>query len=157
MKSLIVYATKHGCTERCANKLKKGIKGEVEILNLKKSLKINIDDYDLIVIGGSIHVGKVQKKVKQFCLNNLNLLKEKKIGLFICCMEDGEKASNQFNEAFPEELIKHSYANGIFGGEFNLEKMNSIEKFIVKKIAKVDKSVSKIKEENINEFISELN
>lgn len=68
------------------------------------------------------HVGQVQKKIKQFCLNNLDLLKEKKIRLFVCCMERGEKATSQFNEAFPEELIKHASATGIFGGELNIEK-----------------------------------
>ena len=74
----------------------------------------------------------------------------------MCCMEEGEKATNQFNEAFPDELIQHASATGIFGGEFNFEKMNFIERYIVKKIAKIDKSISKISEENINKFISQI-
>jgi menaquinone-dependent protoporphyrinogen oxidase len=157
MKILIVYATKHGCTEKCVNKLKNRLTGEIELLNLKKSAKIDLNNYETVIIGGSIHAGQIQKSVKRFCLNYLNLLKEKKIGIFICCMEEGEKAADQFNRAFPEELIKQASATGIFGGEFNFEKMNFIERFIVRKIAKVDKSVSKIYEENITKFVSQIN
>lgn len=157
MKTLIVYTTKHGCTEKCAIKLKSSLTGETELRNLKKSAKIDLNDFKVIIIGGSIHLGQIQKKIKQFCLNNLDLLKGKKIGLFLCCMEEGEKAANQFNEAFPEELIKHASATGIFGGEFNFEKMNFIERSVVKKIAKADKSVSKISEENIAKFVDKIN
>ena len=71
-------------------------------------------------------------------------------------MHEGETAKKQFDEAFPEELIKHASSRGIFGGEFNFEKMNFIERFIVKKVVKVDKSVSKIDEEKINKFASEI-
>ena len=152
MKFLIAYSTKHGCTEKCADKLKNKLTGEIELLNLKNSSKIDLNDYETIIIGGSIHAGQIQKKVKIFCLDNLNMLKEKKIGLFICCMKEGKEATTEFNEAFPEELIKHASAIGIFGGEFNFKKMNLIERFIVNKIAKIDKSVSKIFEENITEF-----
>ena len=93
MKTLIVYATKHGCTEKCANELKNNLTGEIELHNLKKSVKTDLNDFWTIIIGGSIHVGQVQKNVKQFCLNNLDLLIEKKIGLFLCCMEQGKKAN----------------------------------------------------------------
>lgn len=156
MKTLIVYTTKHGSTEKCVDKLKNRITEQVDVLNLKKSAKIDPNNYEIIIIGGSIHAGQIQKRVKRFCLNHLNLLTDKKIGLFICCMEDGETAANQFKEAFPEELIKHASATGIFGGEFNFDKMNFIERLIVKKIAKIDKSVSKINEENITEFVKQI-
>ncbi len=154
MKTLIVYATRHGSTEKCAKKLQDSLAGEVRILNLKKSAKINLNDFETIIIGGSIHAGKIQKKVKNFCLKNIELLKTKKIGLFICCMEEGEKAAKQLEEAFPEDLLKHALATGIFGGEFNFEKMNFIERAAIRKIAGVDKSISKIRQEEIEKFLA---
>lgn len=156
MKILIAYSTKHGCTEKCADRLKNMLTGEIELLNLKNSNTIDLNNYETIIIGGSIHAGQIQKRVKKFCLNKLNMLKEKKVGLYICCMKEGKDAETEFNEAFPEELINHASAIGIFGGEFNFEKMNFLERFIVKKIAKIDKSVSKIYEENITEFVDIL-
>ncbi len=156
MKTLIIYATKHGCTEKCASKLKDRIDGEIDLVNVRNSSEIDLTNYDTIIIGGSIHAGKIQKKIKNLCRDSLKTLKEKRIGLFLCCMEEGETARNQFNEVFPEELIKHATATGIFGGEFNLEKMNFIERGIVKKIAHVNKSASKIDQEAINKFIVQM-
>jgi len=157
MKTLIAYSTRHGCTEKCAIKLQNSLTGETQLFNLKKSAKVDLNDFGTIIIGGSIHAGQIQKKVKQFCLKHIDLLKTKKIGLFICCMEEGEKATKQLEEAFPEELIKHASATGIFGGEFNFEKMNFIERAAIRKIAGVDKSVSKIFEQNIAQFAKEIN
>lgn len=156
MRTLIVYTTRHGCAEKCANKLKNGLAGEITLYNLKNSHKIDLDNYERIIIGGSIHAGKIQKKVKQFCLKNLDAFKDKKIGLYICCMEEGEKATSQFKEAFPEELINHATATGIFGGEFNFERMNFIERSIIKKIAQIEKSVSKISDDKIDQFVKQI-
>jgi menaquinone-dependent protoporphyrinogen oxidase len=156
MKTLIAYTSRHGSTEKCANKLKEKLPGEIDIYELKTANKLNLFDYETIIIGGSIHAGNVQAKVKKFCNKNLGKLKEKKLGLFLCCMGEGEKAESQFNAAFPEELINHATATGLFGGEFLFERMNFMERYIIKKISKMDKSISKLSEENINNFVQQL-
>jgi len=144
--------SKHGCTRQASPLLKDRISsGDIELLELKKT-KITLDDYDFIVIGGSIHAGSVQKGIYDFCMQNIEILKRKKLGLFICCMKEGKEAKTQFENAFPEELRNHSSANGLFGGEFNFKKMNFMERFLVRKIAKVDKSVSNLNKEAINKF-----
>lgn len=155
-KTLIVFATRHGCTEKCATTLKSKLKGMIELRNLKNSAASNLDEYETIIIGGSIHAGRIQRKVARFCATNLDTLLKKKIGLYLCCMEEAEKAGEQFNNAYPQELIAHATATGIFGGEFNLESMNRLDRFIVKKVAKVDKSISKLSEESISKFIAEM-
>lgn len=156
MKTLVVYATTHGCTEKCATILANHLPTDTKPINLKETPHFDLSNFDTIIIGGSIHAGKMQKAVKKFCANNLMELKQKKLGLFICCMEEGEKAKQQFKEAFPKELLEQAVAKGYFGGEFNFEKMNFIERSIIKKIAKVDESISKISEENIAEFASKI-
>jgi len=156
MKTLIIYATKHGCTEKCANKLKNNLPGDIDMVNLQDKRDFGLADYDKIIVGGSIHMGKVQKAVKDFCEHNADVLNQKKLGLYLCCMEEGEAANKQFNEAFPDDLIAHASATGIFGGEYNLEKMNFIERFMIKRIAKTDKSVSKISEDQIIKFAESI-
>jgi len=153
MKTLIAYTTNHGCTEKCAMKVKMQLNQDTELLDLKHSRSIDLNKYETIVIGGSIHAGRIQNRVKKFCQQNLELLRSKKVGLFLCCMEEGETAEKQFINAFPGELIQHSSASGIFGGEFNFERMNFIEKTIIKKVAKVDQNISKIDENSIAEFV----
>lgn len=156
MKTLIVYASKHGCAKKAAEKLGEAFGDGTEVDDIRSIAKIDITDFDRIIIGGSIHTGRIQKDVKNFIQKNLARLLEKQIGLYICCMEEGERADKEFTNAFPKQLIEHAAAKGFFGGEFNFEKMNFIERFIVRKIAKITKSVSNVKEDNIIDFINTM-
>jgi len=163
MKTLIAYSTTHGCTEKTAYELKDFLEGEIQICNLKKDKIPTLEKFQRVIIGGSIHAGQMQKKVKNFCMNNLEELKTKDLGLFICCMEKGETAQKQLNDAFPPELLKVSKISTSFGGEFNFEKMNFFKKLIVKKVAHVQESTSNIDHAEIKNFsyqmekISDLN
>lgn len=152
MKTLIVYASKYGATEKCAEGLSKKLMGRIDLCNLKKTKTIDISQYDKVAIGGSIYMGKIQKEVREFCSQNLDLLKDKKIGLFICCMRDGEMAETELNDAFPQELIKNAVVKEYFGGEFIFSRMGFLDKIITKKVAKTDQDTSTISEERINRF-----
>ena len=156
MNFLIVYATRHGCAEEAAEKLQKELSGEVELINLKKSFPTDLTEFETVIIGGSIHAGQIQKVIKKFYRKNIEVLKQKRLGLYLCCMEEGETAQKQFDEAYPAELRDHATASGFFGGAFNFERMNFLEKAIVKKVAKVSESVSKIRDDNILQFASKI-
>ncbi len=67
-----------------------------------------------------------------------------------------EKAEEELKANFPEKLIKHSIATGYFGYEFSLEKMNFAVRMLVKKMVKVNESISKISEESIDKFVEEI-
>ncbi|MEW8957153.1 flavodoxin domain-containing protein, partial [Clostridium sp.] len=86
MKTLIVYASKHGCAEKCALRLSEKLKESTDIFNIKDKKNIDFDNYNKIIIGGSIYIGNIQKEVKRFCLDNIEILKNKKIGFYICSM-----------------------------------------------------------------------
>lgn len=157
MKTLIVYSTTHGCTEKTANELRQYLGETVSLSNLKKDTKHKLEQFERIIIGGSIHAGQIQKRVKTFCTNNLEELKTKELGLFICCMEEGEKAQKQLQYAFPEELHKAAKASAFLGGEFDFNKMNFFEKLIVKKVAHVEESTSNYNKEAIKTFSKKMN
>jgi menaquinone-dependent protoporphyrinogen oxidase len=152
MKTLIVYATTHGCTEKISAQLKDELGEEVTLINLKKDPNPQVKAYKRIIIGGSIHAGQIQKRVKNFCAANLKELQKKDLGLFICCMEEGETAQKQLTEAFPEELHRSARATACFGGAFNFGQMNFLEKMIVKKVAHVTQSTSKVDFEAVRKF-----
>lgn len=156
MSTLIAYATSHGCTEKAAQMLEQLLKDEVSLKNLKKRFRSDLSSFDTIIIGGSIHAGRIQGKVKRFYQKHLDTLKQRRLGLFLCCMEEGENAQKQFDEAFSAELRNHAAAVGFFGGAFNLEKMNFLQKALMKKAGFIE-SVDKIKEDNIHQFATELN
>lgn len=157
MKTLIAYATKYGCTERCAAALSEKISGDVELCNLKGVKAVDLSQYDRVIVGGSVYMGKIQKEVKEFCSKNLSRLTDKKTGLFICCMGEGEVAETELNSSFPQELLSNAVAKEYFGGEFILTKMNALDRLIVKKVSKTDKDISNILEDNINRFAQMMN
>lgn len=156
MKTTIIYATSHGCTEKAVQELSQKLSGEVITYNLQQNPTPTFDNADRVIIGGSIHAGQIQKKVRDFCTANMEALSYKEIGLFICCMYEPEVAREQIKNAFPEELHQMAKTEAIFGGEFNFDKMNFVEKMLVKKIARVRESVSKIDHNSIDRFASRM-
>jgi len=157
MKTAIIYMSKHGSTEKMVEMLKaKLINSEIDVINLKEKKSPDISKYADIIIGGSIHVGTIQKRITKLIEKNMNILLHKKIALFLCCMYEDEKRIEQFNNSFPEDLRNHSSANGLFGGEFVFEKMNFLEKTIVKKVSEYSSTVSKIDEKAIDEFVGKF-
>ncbi len=85
MKTVIFYSTKHGSVEKCIEKLKKEITGEVAVINLKKEKSTpRLDSYDMVIVAGSVYAGKIQREVKEFCIKNSSKLEEKKSAYFIC-------------------------------------------------------------------------
>ena len=133
MKIAIVYATKYGCTKKCAEILKSYLHGEVSIYSAKAD-KINLSQYDAVFIGGSVYMGKIQKEITQFCKHNLKQLLHKKIGLFACCYTPKD------TEGFFETLypIDHaSYVTSV-GGIMDYEKMNFLYRKLFQSLKKID-------------------
>ncbi len=157
MKTGIIYISKHGTTEKVAGIIAEKLNiSDVELVNLRKDKIESIENFDRLIIGGSIHMSTVHKKTKKFCELNSKILLTKKLALFLCCMEKGEKAIEQFENAFSEDLRKHASSTALLGYEYNLERMNFFEKALVKKIAETTKNISEIDIEAIDSFVNQL-
>ncbi|HQL70091.1 MAG: flavodoxin domain-containing protein [Bacteroidales bacterium] len=156
MNTIIVYVSHHGTTEKAAKMLQQELGSGVEVVNLRENKKPDLALYDTVIVGGSIHAGSIQGRVKKFCLSNHDILLQKRTGYFICCMERSEKQTQQLEAAYPETLRAKATALGMFGGEFIFDRMNFLEKAIIKKISGLDKSVSDINEAAIKEFAQKI-
>ncbi|MDD4644043.1 MAG: flavodoxin domain-containing protein [Bacilli bacterium] len=164
LKTLIVYESKYGCTEKCAQLIQEKIKN-TEIVNVKNAPE-DIGFYDTIIIGGSIYMGKIQRQIKAFCRRHVKVLAKKRMGLFICCMFTGEKAKQQLINSFPKELTEVAIAKDCFGGEISYNKMKLLDRIIIKlvtkspesEIPKLDKqnNASNLSIEKIDYFVSTL-
>ncbi|UCG28250.1 MAG: flavodoxin domain-containing protein [Bacteroidales bacterium] len=152
MKTIIVYMSRHGCTEKAVKILAEHLGKDISVKNLKNENAPDIDGYDTVIIGGSIHAGQIQTEIRRFCQRNMEKLLKKKTGLFVCCMETGKTAEDQFNNAFPEELRNHATEKGMFGGEFDFAKMSAFEKRIIEKVANITESISLLDRTAIKDF-----
>lgn len=155
MKTAIIYYSKHGTTERVAHLIGEKLDNKVDYISLKKNPKPDIRTYNRIILGTSIYAGTPSRKVTQFCNKNQPLLEQKVIGLFICCMNK-EQETEELNKAFPEYLQRLSIPKAILGGEFQFDKMNFIERFITRKITKIESSVSSLRYDAIRDFADKV-
>lgn len=152
MSTLILYMSSHGCTEKATRMLMNHLSDDLTLVNLQGVPDPDLVPYDRVIIGGSIHMGEIQKELRAFCDRNLEGLLARKVGLFICCMFEGEIAGKQLAEAYPEALRNHASALGLFGGEIVFDRMNGLESMIVKKVAKISQDVKKLNSLAIKEF-----
>lgn len=158
MKTIIIYISSHGTTEKIAKMIKAELpKHDIEVINLKNIKKPELLKADQIILGTSIHAGIIPKRMRKLMIDNCELLKNKKLGLYLCCMEEGDKAREQFENAFPQELRDYAKSAKLLGGEFLFEKMNFIERALVRKIAGTNESVSRIRVDEIKKFAKSFN
>jgi menaquinone-dependent protoporphyrinogen oxidase len=64
VKTLIIYASKTGTTEKCAKDIEKQLENSTAV-NISTKNE-DIIKYDLIIIGTPIRMGIIDKKIKKF-------------------------------------------------------------------------------------------
>ena len=65
-KTLIVFSSKRGTTRCSAQMLADRITGGADLYNLGTDAPVDLGLYDAIVVGGSVYMGKVSKKLRRF-------------------------------------------------------------------------------------------
>ena len=159
MKITIIYASKHGTTEKVAGmiagKLKKN--NEIELFSLKKNARPDISGFEMAILGSPVYAGQASGKMKAFCQKNETVLLQKRIALFVCGMHtDHDQREKELKDAYSEALHEKADATGFLGGEFLFEQMNFFERLIIKKIAKTTSSVHRIDEDGIDDFVAKI-
>lgn len=155
MKTLIVYASKYGCVKNCCEEIRLKLNGEIDIVDIEKVGNVKINNYDNIIVGCSVYIGSVQKSIKNFCRQNLSLLLNKPVSLFICCLFE-DQLNDVLIKNFPDEFLKHAKTMKSFHGEIKYEKLQLLDKVIYKALAKTMNLNCKINHKAIIEFLEEI-
>jgi menaquinone-dependent protoporphyrinogen oxidase len=152
MNTLIIYDSRHGTAGECADILTSLLPGSVTVYKLGSPAPVpDLDAYDEIIIGGSIKAGSLQKSVKQYCASERSRLLRKKLGLFLCALTPPAQAVTYLSQ-YPEDLLGHAAAKDCFGGALRYERMNMLERFIMKKISKSPVNIEQINRDRIAAF-----
>ena len=160
MKTIIIYASTYGYARECGTQLAKEIQGDVVLVDIAKDRIPSLDDFDNMVIGCSIHMGQVQKKIKLFCTANLDLLTSKNTSLFICCGSP-ENMDQALKNNLPGELLEKAKNIECFGGEIVKERLNFPHKVLIgimeKSAAQDGRAPMRKMPENISKLSAAIN
>jgi len=152
MRTLIAYRTKYGTTAACARELAQKIGGEVTVVDLADAHAPDVAAYDVVLIGGSIHAGKIQRQVGSFCEKNRPALLARKVGVFLCCLFTGEEAAIQMQSAFPDWLLAHAFARAFPGGEIRYGGLTLIDRLLVRSLPHPPGDVSRLNPAALDEL-----
>ncbi|SFF73252.1 menaquinone-dependent protoporphyrinogen oxidase [Halobacillus alkaliphilus] len=133
MKTLIVYGTKHGSARKVAYRLHDKLPGDVQVRSVTKESIPSLQDFDTIILGGSIYMGKIQKELRQFAEEKEAELLQKKLALYICAGEpDPSLRVQELKDNFPEKLYDHAVVKEVAGHEIHMDQLNLLEKSILR-------------------------
>ena len=138
-RSLVVYGTRYGATAKTSKEIAKVLcqKGlDVKLVNLKDEEVKDIQEYELIIVGSGIQIGKWTNEPEKFLSKFQQELARKKLALFVCCggatpLSEGEQKIKESQDAktkyLEEKASKYSLkpiALGLFGGVYDFNKMS---------------------------------
>jgi menaquinone-dependent protoporphyrinogen oxidase len=155
---LIVYASRYGCTERCAREIGSRVPGPtyLDLRGRKPDAAALLEASSAVAIGGPIYAGRILKAVPRFCEAHRTALLGRRVVLFITCLERGVRAREELGGAFPEWLIAHAYSRRILGGEARPAAMRHVDRFLFRKVAGETGDVLRLDNHEIEKVAREL-
>ena len=143
MKILIIYATSEGQTKKIAEFMEQQLKHlnyDVILSDVSEDIN-NIDIYDTILIGASVHMFSYQKSIQEFVLKNHKLLNSKHSAFFSVSMTNASTNEEDQNNA--NSLAKSFFDNTLwkpnevmqFAGALKFTKYGFFKRLIMKLIS----------------------
>jgi menaquinone-dependent protoporphyrinogen oxidase len=138
-KALIVFGTRYGTTANTSDVIADTLRQvgfEVKIVDVKKDKVRSISEFDLVIVGSGIQMGKWTREPEEFLKKYQNDLSTKKVALFVSCgsanpLSEGEQKNKEMNDAKKKYLEDKSVeynvkpiALGFFGGCYEFNKMS---------------------------------
>ena len=133
MKILIIYASKNGVAKKAAEKLSAELSAtnEISLYDINNTPP-SPENFDVVVLGGSIRMTKLDKKLKSYLKEHLTVISEKQSAFFICCGIIRDVDDYKATE-LPSK-IKFSLGIECFGGELKPDKVHGFDKIFTKRL-----------------------
>ena len=131
MRILIVYATKSGVSQKCAEMLKDklGNSFDITMCDIEDGAP-SPKDFDVAVLGGSVRMNSLNKKLKLYMREHAYELNAMNTAIFLCCGLT-ENFDDYVNFQVPKNIMP-SLGIHCFGGELKPKNLKGIDKIIVK-------------------------
>ncbi len=125
MKTLVLYSTKTGNTQKIAEAIATETNSElVQVANPEPKSEVNLADYDLIFVGTGIRAGNPFPELVSY-LNTIDLQEPKTFAIFLTwggCGKTNETVSGKVRKLL--ESKNQNVVNGFFSsyGKWNMRK-----------------------------------
>ena len=143
---LIIYSTTDGHTKTICERIKKFlINGNfVELLSLEDAKKVDLYNFEKIIIGASIRYGKHSRELYKFINLNKNILDQKKSAFFSVNVvarkpEKNTAETNPYINKFLKISKWKPNKISVFAGKVDYPNYNFFDKYIIKFIMFITK------------------
>lgn len=137
MKALIVYATRYGATALTSQEIAKILREEsfeVKVVDAKKEKIKDISEFELVIVGGGLKMGRWTRESHDFLKDFQKDLTQKKVAIFVSSAmkslferqgktEDLQKIKKSHLEDEALKYNLHPISLGLFGGVWDKNKM----------------------------------
>ena len=170
-KFLIIYSTTDGHTKKICQRIKNILANGnlVELLSLEDSKKIDLSNFEKIIIGASIRYGKHSKELYKFINLKKNILDQKKSAFFSVNVvarkpEKNTAETNPYIDKFLKISKWKPNKISVFAGRVDYPNYNFFDKYIIKFIMFITKGPTDVSQSydftdwsKVDEFSKELN
>jgi menaquinone-dependent protoporphyrinogen oxidase len=142
---LIGYATGEGQTAKIAERLRESLRThghDAETVDLSKNHdELDIETFDAVLVGASIHIGQHQPEVSAFVERNSTILDTRPSGFFQVSLsaatDDAERKAEAagYIDAFLEATGWQPDVVGSFGGALRYSEYGFLKRAMMKRIA----------------------
>ncbi|MBO7302785.1 MAG: hypothetical protein J6U68_01200 [Clostridia bacterium] len=131
MNILIIYASKNGVSKNAAERLASELSSShsVEVYSIDDSPP-SPNDFDVVVLGGSVRMTRLNKKLKKYLKEHIEIISNMPSAFFFCCGIIRDWKDYKATEL--PSRIRFSLGVECFGGELKPDKLKGIDKLIVK-------------------------
>ena len=136
MKTLIAYGTRYGATTGTSEEVAKVLreKGfDVTVVNTKKEKLKDISEYELVIVGNGMRMGKWTNEADDFLKKFHKELEQKKLAIFVSTMKTVSEREGKTDDiakmrkaSLEDKVVQynlHPIALGFFGGVLDFNKM----------------------------------
>ena len=145
-KFLIIYSTTDGHTKMICQRIKNFLSDGnlVELLSIEDSKKVDLSNFEKIIIGASIRYGKHSKALYKFINLNKNILDQKKSAFFSVNVvarkpEKNTAETNPYINKFLKISKWKPNKIRVFAGKVDYPNYNFFDKYIIKFIMFITK------------------
>ena len=143
---LIIYSSIDGQTKMICERIKNFLTDGnlVELLSLEDAKKVDLSNFEKIIIGASIRYGKHSKELYKFINLNKNILDQKKNAFFSVNVvarktEKNSAATNPYINKFLKKSKWKPNKIRVFAGKVDYPNYNFFDKYIIKFIMFITK------------------